>query len=64
MQVLCNRALVSQLIYILNPLPTDAEALKKVNKLLFEFLWHGKGEKIKREYTTIKDYEEGGLRMY
>ena len=53
--------LVSQLIYILTPLPTDAEALQKVNKLLFEFLWDGKGEKIKRENITIKDYEEGGL---
>ena len=55
---------VSQLMYILTPLPTYAVVLQKVNKLLFEFLWHGKGEKIKREYTTIKDYEEGGLRMY
>ena len=48
---LIKSLLVPQLIYILNPLPTDAEALQKVNKLLFEFLWdeYGKGEKIKRD---------------
>ena len=48
--------------FILTPLPTYANALQTVNKLLFEFLWDGKGDKIKREHI-IRDYEQGGLRM-
>ena len=40
---------------ILTPVPTYAEALQKVNKRLFEFLWDGKGDKIKRELNIIKD---------
>ena len=47
---------------ILTPLPTYAVVLQKVNKLLFEFLWDGKGDEIKIEFIT-KDHEEGGLRM-
>ena len=35
---------------------------KKENKLLFEFLWEGKGDKIKRQFT-IKDYSEGLVRI-
>ena len=49
-------------MYILTPLPTYAVVLQKVNKLLFEFLWDGKGDTIKIEFIT-KDHEEGGLRM-
>ena len=59
---LIKSLLVSQLIYILTPLPTYTNALQTVNKLLFEFLWDGKGDKIKREHI-IRDYEQGGLRM-
>ena len=44
---LIKSLLVSQLIYILTPLPTYTNALQTVNKLLFEFLWDGKGDKIK-----------------
>ena len=58
---LIKSLLVSQLIYILTPLPTYTNALQMVNKLLFEFLWD-KGDKIKREHI-IRDYEQGGLRM-
>lgn len=46
----------------MTPLPTYTNALQTVNKLLFEFLWDGKGDKIKREHI-IRDYEQGGLRM-
>ena len=59
---LIKSLLVSQLVYILTPLPTSTEALQKVNKLLFDFLWNGKGDKIKRT-VIIKDYDEVGLKM-
>ncbi|KAL9978135.1 hypothetical protein ACROYT_G015622 [Oculina patagonica] len=54
--------LVSQLVYILTPLTTSVEALQKVNKMFFDFLWDGKGDKVKRIFIT-KDYKEGGLKM-
>ena len=42
------------------PLPTSMEALQNVNKLLSDFLWDGKGDKIKSMLITkvswIKKY--------
>ena len=54
--------IVSQLVYILSPLPTNQRVLVEINILFFNFLWNGKGDKIKRN-TMISDYSEGGLRM-
>ena len=53
---------VSQLVYVLSPLPLNVKAIKEVNKLFFAFLWNGKGDKIKRN-TIINDYPNGGLKM-
>ena len=53
---------LSQLVYVLSPLPLNVKAIKEVNKLLFAFLWNGKGDKIKRN-TIINDYSNGGLKM-
>ena len=36
--------------------------LKEINSLLYEFLWDGKGDKIKRT-QIINKYDEGGLKM-
>ena len=54
--------IVSRLVYILSPLPTNQRVLEEINTLFFNFLWNGKGDKIKRN-TMISDYSEGGLRM-
>ena len=54
--------IVSQLVYILSPLPTNQRVLEEINTLCFNFLWNGKGDKIKRN-TMMSDYSEGGLRM-
>ena len=52
---------ISQLVYILSPLPTDQRVtvVNEVNNLCYNFLWDGKGDKIKRD-TMISDYEQGG----
>jgi len=50
--------LVSQLVYILTPLPTHTNLLKKVNDMLFDFLWGARGDKIKRK-VMIKKNNEG-----
>ena len=54
--------IASQLVYILSPLPTNNSAINKINSMLFNFLWDGKGDKIKRD-IMISDYNNGGLRM-
>ena len=53
---------VSQLVYVLSPLPLNVKPIKEVNKLFFAFLCNGKGDKIK-ENTIINDYPNGGLKM-
>ena len=54
--------LASQLVYILTPLPTHRKLLEEINRILFSFLWDGRGERIKRS-EMINDYEKGGLKM-
>ena len=53
---------VSQLVYVLSSLETCVEVIDEVNTLLYNFLWDGKGDKVKRT-TMINDYEQGGLKM-
>ena len=60
--ILIKSLLASQLIYILTALPTVFAALQTDKKLFYEFLWDGKGDKIKRDFMT-KKYKRGDLRM-
>ena len=54
--------IASQLVYILSPLPTNHKVIGEINNIFFNFLWDGKGDKIKRD-IMISDYENGGLKM-
>ena len=54
--------IVSKLVYILSPLPTNYRVLKELSKSFFHFLWSGKGEKVKRN-VMIGDYSDGSLKM-
>ena len=54
--------IASQLVYILSPLPTKHKVIGEINNIFFNFLWDGKGDKIKRD-IMISDYENGGLKM-
>ena len=60
--VVVKSLLVSQLVYIMSPLPTSSGHLKDINNLLYQFLWDGKRDKIKR-VEMINDYATGGLKM-
>ena len=40
----------------------DIRLLKTINSILYDFLWDGKGDKIKRT-TMINSYAKGGLKM-
>ena len=52
----------SQLVYILSSLGTNEKVLKEINKIFFNFLWSGKGDKIKRN-VVINDIAEEGIKM-
>jgi len=54
--------IVSKLVYILSPLPTNYRVLKELSKSFFHFLWCGKGDKSKRN-VMIGDCSDGGLKM-
>ena len=39
------------------------EATKRIEKMMYDFIWDGKPDKIKLEILT-SDYDNGGLRMF
>ena len=60
--VIKNYAL-PKLIYPLTSLPNPPkDTINRLEKSMYNFLWDGKPDKIKRE-TIIQDYEHGGLKM-
>ena len=54
--------MVSQCVHLMSTLPTSDSFLKEVNTILYNFLWEGKPDKIKRS-TTILKHTHGGLKM-
>ena len=52
----------SQLVYIMSSLPSSQSYLKEIHQLLYNFLWDGKGDKIKRS-VMLNEYKDGGLKM-
>ena len=52
----------SQIVYVLSSLPTPQGVIKEINSLLYDFLWDGESDKIKRT-EMINSYSKGGLKM-
>ncbi|KAL9962757.1 hypothetical protein ACROYT_G031895 [Oculina patagonica] len=52
----------SQLVYIMSPLPSSQLYLKEIHQILYNFLWDGRGDKIKRS-VMLNEYKDGGLKM-
>ena len=52
----------SQLVYIMSSLPSSQSYLKEIHQLLYNFLWDGRGDKIKRS-VMLNEYKDGGLKM-
>ena len=50
------------MVYIPTLLTTHQKLLEEINRILFGFLWDGRGDRIKRS-EMINDYEKGGLKM-
>ena len=53
---------VSQIVYVLSSVPTPQGVIKEINSLLYDFLWDGKSDKIKRT-EMINSSSKGGLKM-
>ena len=53
--------IILKFVYISSLLPVPKEILKKLNQLIFNFLWKGL-DKVTR-LSTINEYENGGLKM-
>ena len=45
--VVLKSLIASQLVYILSPLPTNHSAINEIYSMFFNFLWDGKGDKIR-----------------
>ena len=55
--------LISQLVYLIKPLPSPEKAqFSTINGLLYKFLWGGKREKLKRDFID-QPKQLGGLDM-
>ena len=55
--------LISQLIHVIAVLPTLSEPnIKKINTILYKYLWKGGAERIKREILQ-GPYDLGGIKM-
>ena len=55
--------LFSKLVHILTALPNPCEdVIKKLNSILFRFIWNNGADKVKRS-ILVQDYEHGGLKM-
>ena len=55
--------LVSKLVHVLSALPDPCtDTIKKLNSILFSFIWNNGADKIKRS-VIVQSYEQGGLKM-
>ena len=55
--------IISKITHLLISLPNPPDTItKQINKLLYNFIWQNKPEKIKRE-ILIQDYNKGGIKM-
>ena len=60
--VIINVIALSQLLYNMNMIVTPEYVLKEVEACIYDFLWKGKKDKIKRA-CIINDFSKGGIRV-
>ena len=53
---------ISQFIYLAGLLPFPTCKMKEINQIMYEFVWNGKTDKVKRN-VLIQDYCHGGIKM-
>ena len=52
--------ILGQVLTVLPDPPEDV--FKEIDRIMFNFIWNGKTDKVKRK-TLISNYDEGGLRV-
>ena len=52
---------ISQIQDVMNVIEPSNEILNRLNTIIFNFLWGGKPDKVKRK-AIISDYDQGGLK--
>jgi len=61
---LIKSLMISQFNHLFITLPNpDDHFLNQLNNILFNFLWNGKTDKIKKRDVIVQNYGEGGLKM-
>ena len=53
---------ISKINYVASVMPITEEYIKRIERLLFGFIWKGKTDKVKRSVITL-DYKYGGQKM-
>ena len=60
---LIKSLLFSQIVYLMSVLPAPSDDyINRIERILFQFLWNSKTERISRQ-TLLRPYNEGGLKM-
>ena len=54
--------LISQVVHLIMYCSVPQHVRKRLEQILYNFVWNSKIDKVKRE-TIIKDYHEGGIKM-
>ncbi|KAK3101278.1 hypothetical protein FSP39_002361 [Pinctada imbricata] len=57
-----NSLIISQLTHLVTVMPLPSVFLKRIESLIYKFLWDNKQEKLKRK-TISQKYENGGLNL-
>ena len=60
--VVINSLVLSKLIYVMNVVEVPEEVIKKINEMIKDFLWEGRGVRIARDVLE-NEYGEGGLKL-
>ena len=53
---------ISQLLYLASVIHIPEWVIKQAEDIVYEFLWNGKGHKVKKK-VVVQTYEQGGIRM-
>ena len=62
-KVLIIKALaISQIIHLANLTPFPDDKISEIETILYEFIWNGQTDKVKRS-LLIQSYEKGGQKM-
>ena len=60
--IIIKALLISQIIHLIMFCPVPQSVMKKLGKIIYEYLWGSKVNKVKKE-TVVREYVQGGIKM-